>query len=757
MTSETPTARRPRSRKPRAAAIPATLLVLALLLTTGAAVAAPSAAGRWEGSIRLPTTELAVTVDLSRGEDGWIGDVDIPAQGARDLPLTGIEVEGDAVRFTIAGVPGEPTFHGTLADDGATLAGDFTQAGGSFPFELERSGEAEAAERVDSAEALAGFEEWMAAELEAWKVPGAAVAVVRDGEVVLAEGYGLRHREAGEPVDADTLFAIGSATKAFTATVLATLVDDGEVGLDEPVRTYLPDFQLQDEWATDHITVGDLLSHTSGLPRHDLVWYGSDASREELYHRLRHLQPSEDLRAAFQYQNLMYMTAGHLAATVAGTSWEELVRRRLFAPLGMERSNLDAAAMETADNAAHGYEKKDAEEDSEEDGGSPGEASESADGEGGEPEETVEPMPLRDIDAVGPAGSINSSARDMARWLLLNLGSGEVDGTRVVSAAALRALHRPKVVVEGGLFSALFQQPEMPYLLYGRGWFVQPYRGHEMVHHGGNIDGFSARVTFLPRDGLGVVVLTNLNGTQLPTVVTLHLVDRFLGVEPADWSGRFQALQEQVEAAMEGGDANAELDRRQGTSPTHPLDEYTGTYTHPAYGALEIGRDGDGLTFSFHTLESPLEHWHYDVFRTTEEPVEGVKVVFQTDLSGHVSRLAAPLQTGVNPIQFERRPAAELSDPEVLAEYPGDYELLGGRVEVRLRDDGTLTVTVPGQPTYELTPERPDRFSLGEEEGYAVRFVRDEDGAVRELVFLQPQGNVPARRLDAADGDEDGA
>jgi hypothetical protein len=345
----------------------------------------------------------------------------------------------------------------------------------------------------------------------------------------------------------------------------------------------------------------------------------------------------------------------------------------------------------------------------------------------------------------------------MARWLLLQLGGGEVDGHRVLAATSLRALHRPHVVVEGGIESALFQQPEMPYLMYGLGWFVQPYRGHEMVHHGGNIDGFSARVTFFPKDGFGVVVLTNRNGSLLPTVATLHLADRFLELDPIDWSSRYRTIADSLEGARGGIEAAQDVERKSGTSPSHPLADYAATYTHPAYGDLTVSLGDDGrLAVSFHGLESALEHWHYDVFNATDDPIEDLKLTFGLDAGGEIDRVRVPLEGSVDPIELLRRAPAELSSPEVLAEYVGDYEVLGAPVTVTLRDDGTLTVQIAGQPTYALEPVRRDRFAFADQAGYGVLFRRGDDGAVSGLVFLQPQGNVPAaRRAPAADDGED--
>jgi CubicO group peptidase (beta-lactamase class C family) len=302
-----------------------TTLVIVALLVAGIAAADSTAgiAGRWEGAIEIPGAKLEGQIDLQSSDDGWTGMISIPAQNARDLPLTDITVDGTTVGFSIEGVPGDPTFKGAL--EGDVLAGEFTQGGQTFPFRLSR-----AENRVAAAtEALAGVDAEIEQALADFGVPGLGLGVVVDGEVVLARGFGKRDLEADLQVTADTLFAIGSSSKAFTTFVLGTLVDEGVVDWDEPVRTYLPDFRMVDEHTTANLTVRDLVCHRSGLPRHDLSWYNSDASRSELVYRLRYLEPFTDLREEFHYQNLMYLTAGFLIEEVTGMSWEDNVRQRV--------------------------------------------------------------------------------------------------------------------------------------------------------------------------------------------------------------------------------------------------------------------------------------------------------------------------------------------------------------------------------------------------------------------------------------------
>ncbi len=360
-----------------------------------------------------------------------------------------------------------------------------------------------------AATALAGFDDWVGSAMKSWNVPGLAVAIVKDGDVVLAKGYGLRNIQANLPVTSDTLFAIGSSTKAFTTMAMGMLVEEGKLAWDVPVTTYLPRFALKDDVAGTRMTPRDLVTHRSGLPRHDLVWYNAKLSRKELVERLPYLQPNEDFRETFQYQNLMFLTAGHLTAEVAGTSWEDVLRTRILVPLGMTSTNFSVSETQKTRDFAMPYTLK---------------------------EKAPLDIAFRNIDTMGPAGSLNSSVNEMARWVQLHLGGGVIGGKRIVAARQIQDMHRPQMVIQ--TFPGLFEDTEIQQPAYGLGWFIESYRGKKRVHHGGNIDGFSAMVSLLPDDRVGVVVLSNLNGTPLPGIVARHASDRLLGLEPIDWHDR---------------------------------------------------------------------------------------------------------------------------------------------------------------------------------------------------------------------------
>jgi CubicO group peptidase (beta-lactamase class C family) len=647
-------------------------------------------------------------------QGAWAGTIDIPAQGVRSLALADVTVEGPAIAFTLPGVPGSPAFNGTVAPDGATIAGSFTQAGQTFPFSLRRTQDPARA----AADALAGFDEFVESALKSWHVPGAAVAVVKDGQVVLAKGYGLRNVSKNLPVTVDTLFAIGSSTKAFTTLAMGILVDEGKLAWDEPVAKYLPAFALKDTFAGQRMTPRDLVTHRAGLPRHDLVWYNAKLSRKELVERLPYLEPNAGFREKFQYQNLMFLTAGYLVGEVAGTSWEDVLRTRVFEPLGMSSSNFSVLESQKGKDFASPYELE---------------------------KKVPLEIPFRDITTVGPAGSINSSARDMSKWLLLQLGDGRINGRQVVAARQLGEMHRPQMVIEsfGG---GLFDDKEVQQLTYGLGWFVESYRGHKHVHHGGAIDGFMGLVSFLPDDGVGVVVLTNLGGNPFPTIVAREVSDRLLGLDRIDWNARYLKRWEVVEKAGESAKLKAVDERKPGTKPGHALEEYAGEYDHPAYGTVTIAREGGALNARFHDIPMRLAHWHYETFRgeVQDKALSEAKLFFDfhTDVNGEVDSLTVPLEPLVAPIPFRKRPPSRLSDADFLKRLVGEYAMTDNpefKVAVAL-SGSVLALSAFGQPPIVLEPAYGTTFALKGLAGFSARFIVGETGAATSLRLIQPDG-----------------
>jgi CubicO group peptidase (beta-lactamase class C family) len=447
---------------------------------------------------------------------------------------------------------------------------------------------------------------------------------VRDGQVVLARGYGMRDVARGLPVTSRTVMAIGSNSKSFTAALLAMLAEEGKLDWDRPVREYLPDFQLYDAFAAAEMTPRDLVTHRSGLPRHDLLWYGRSFTREELYQRLRHLPPTASFRSRYQYQNLMFMTAGYLAERITGRAWDDLTRERFFAPLGMTRSGTTVADLEQADDHALPY---------------------------GMRGDSVVRIPYRRISSVGPAGSIVSSVDDMLRYVQFRIDRGRVGERRLLSEESEAELQSPQMVSGGEP-----QHAELGHTQYWLGLGISTYRGRKTVSHGGGIDGFISAMSWMPAERIGVVVLTNLSGNNpVPTLVVRQLFDRLLGLDRIDWVARQRTADAEARTRQQREREKRQAERREGTRPRLPLADYAGGYEHPGYGRFVVAVAGDALTASLEPLEMRLRHFHFDVWEIESEgtvvPLSG-RVQFRLDAAGAVAAALVPVEQALPPLEF---------------------------------------------------------------------------------------------------------
>lgn len=415
-----------------------------------------------------------------------------------------------------------------------------------------------------------------------WEIPGLALAVVRGDSILLARGFGVRELGGGEPVDGETLFAIGSTTKAFTSAAVAMLVGEGRLAWDHRVVDHLPAFRLADPWVTREITLRDLLAHRSGLPMANLMWLPGHLDDDEIMGRLRHLEPVAGFREQLTYQNALYLVAGRLLAGSSGDAWAAFVTERILEPLGMERTLPDLAGLEEAGNVATPHARLDG---------------------------TVAPVPFRDITTVAPAGSMLSSAEDMARWLRFQLAGGMVDGTRLVAEEALLETRRPQMVLRPeGPLSVFY--PDAERLAYAMGWVVSDYRGLTMVDHGGGIDGMTALVALVPERELGVAILANRQLATPPYPILYPVLDRLLGMEPVDRSAAFRAVAQRAAAMATSGPQRIE-----DAPPSREPDAYAGSYESGPLGRATVRAEDDGLVFELGSLTGSLEHWHHDTFR----------------------------------------------------------------------------------------------------------------------------------------------
>lgn len=477
---------------------------------------------------------------------------------------------------------------------------------------------------------LGDLDQFITARMQEWKVPGLSIAVVKNGQVIYTKGYGLRNTKENLPVTPQTLFAIGSITKSFTALAFNMLADDGKVDLDKPVRDYLPEFKLFDPFASQRVRPRDLLTHRTGLPRHDLIWYSSDFSREDLIRRFGLVEPSKDFRSAWQYNNLAIATVGYLEGKVSGLGWEGLVQQRILNPLGMSHTNFsDNDSTKTVDFALP-YEVK---------------------------KEVITEVPFHIIDPIGPAGSINSSADDMSRYLIFQLGKGKLGDKQLISEARLLDMHAPQMVIGGPE-----KYTELGAASYGECWVVTAYRGHKLVWHNGGIDGFNAQLAMLPDDGLGLVVLTNIGGSPLPDLIEYNVFDQLLGLGTIDWTKRMREAREERKKTAADEKKKGDANRKQGTHPSHDLKAYLGVYENPAYGILKVESQGGGFAVSLNRLPMHVEHYHYDIFAVPDDPDDnfaGTKFKFITGTDGDIDSVSAPLEPALDhDIVFTRKPVA---------------------------------------------------------------------------------------------------
>ncbi|NBB22288.1 serine hydrolase [Runella sp. CRIBMP] len=472
---------------------------------------------------------------------------------------------------------------------------------------------------------LTGFDAFVNQMLVEWRVPGASVAIVKDGKLLYAKGYGFKDIKKNLPVTEKTLFPIASCTKSFTSAALAILADEGKLDWNKPIKEYLPDFQLQDEFATRTVAARDLVSHRTGLPRHDLTWLYANLGRQSLYQNLKYLPLSKPLYAQYQYNNLMFMTAGVLIERLSGKSWENFLREKILQPLGMNQTALTYPELFQKEDYALSYRD------------SNGQWTEQGFGS--------------NVDAIGPAGSIKSNAVEMANWLIMQLNKGKFGDKQIVSAANLKENHTPQIIVSPA--EATFS--ELGYASYGMGWSINTYRGHLRLAHNGSIEGYRSQMAFFPNDNIGVVILTNTGAVDYYFVnaVCNYFSDKWLSLPVIDWTPRLKTAQAETKAKQEKAKLDNASKRKNNTAPSHILDSYAGTFEHPAYGTFVLEPKTDGTYVgAFHGLPFTLTHYHYDIFEGTGI-FDQTKFDFKIGPTGEIERVTLHL-TNAGEIDFQK-------------------------------------------------------------------------------------------------------
>jgi CubicO group peptidase (beta-lactamase class C family) len=572
-----------------------------------------------------------------------------------------------------------------------------------------------------------GIDTAFARVLKDWHAAGFAVAVVEKNKVVYAKGFGYKDYENKQPVTPNTLFAIGSCTKAFTASLLGMLRDDGKIDFNKPVRNYLPQLKFYNDNMNDNIIVKDLMCHRTGLPRHDYSWYYfTTKSRDSLIKRIQYMEPTYGVREKWQYNNFMFFTQGVIAEKLTGITWEQNVREKILQPLGMVRTNFSVDTMAVDKDAAIGYDvKKDS---------------------------IIHKLDYYHIDAMGPAGSINSSVSEMANWVITWINGGKFNEKQIIPSTYVPEAITPQMAIDGGLPTK--EVPDVFFSNYGYGWSLASYRGHYRVEHGGNIDGFSASTCFFPSDSVGIIVLSNQNGSAVPSAIRNIIADRMLGLKYYDWESYLKNRADSATAAAKKADANQLSNRKLNTSPSHPLKDFEGIYTNNGYGSLTVAFERDSLFAYLPNNTWWLMHYHYDMFEPFDKNIhDGIDtndksdpIQFNLNAAGDIESISMTLESGIKPIVFTRTPKPKEVSSDDLQKYTGEYTLGGAIAKVYIKNEKTLYLFVPGQPEYELVPVDKDKFAIKTLQGFTIQFNVNSTGQVIEMLSIQPNGTFKAPR-----------
>lgn len=572
---------------------------------------------------------------------------------------------------------------------------------------------------------LKGLDTFALRILKEWNAPGVTIAVVEKGKVIYAGGFGYSDYEKKIPVTQNTQFAIGSCTKAFTASILGMLEKEGKVNLDKPVRDYLPELIFKNDYTNKNITLRDMMCHRSGLPRHDFSWYGSTASRSELLTRIQYQEPSAELREKYQYNNFMFLAQGMVIEKLTGKSWEENIREKILKPLGMGNTNMSVIDMAKSTDHSLAYSTVN---------------------------NKPKVIPYRNIDPMGPAGSINSCAKDMANWLITWINNGKYNDKEIIPSGFRTQAMTAQISPGGGLGSV--ENPDVHMNGYGLAWGMSSYRGHYRVEHGGGIDGFITSTGFFPSDSLGIFVVTN-QGTPT-TSIRNFIADRMLKLSYRPWGKSALADKLKADSTAKASPNNDSLNRKPGTKPSHNLTDYVGEYENKGYSIFKVFIERDTLWGDYNEggerSKSYFEHYHYDVFRVRqtderEENKSAPKVKFNMDKKGEIVSVEMQMEPAVKDIVFEKKQKEMDVSKTDLKKYVGDYEFApGAGAKFYIKGENKLYAFIEGQPEYELVASEKNKFFLKILPDYKAVFEENEKGEIISVSFVQPNGTFKATR-----------
>ena len=577
------------------------------------------------------------------------------------------------------------------------------------------------------------WESLISGMLKNWGAPGLAVTILDENKVIYSDGIGYRNLEKNLEMTKNTMHPIASCSKSFTSTAIAMLVDEGKLNWSTPVAEYLPQFKMKDPIASRLVTITDLLSHRTGLPRHDMVWVDSLFKYDQILERLPYLDSTMDIRKGLQYCNLAFIVAAVIVEELSGKRFADFISKRIFSPLGMNNSNFSVDAMRETEDYATPY---------------------TIDYKANE-FKLIE-CEYVVYDSVTGAGSINASTSDVGKWLRFHLNNGKSGTKQLVSPENLRMTYTPGLDATGcpesmkTILSRIY--PEQTWFnmdSWALGWMNQIYRGHKIISHGGILDGSRSLMIFDPVSGFGVNVIVNQSDTFVASAVSYAILDRLLGLDPVNWREIFEPIEENLHTVIRDSGKHSQLLRKKNTSPNHNLQDYVGKYYHPGNGLLETILTDGTLRVKHGTAEYPLEHYHYDTFQYVINRWEFRELLtFHTDVYGDISGVTIKLEEKLPPIMFKRLPDESMLSPKFLEKLTGRYLLAGQIVEISLNDNNSLRFTPTGQVSTQLEAVKDTRFKSKGSDIFTVTFRGDEFGKFNEFIFVSFGEVILAKRVE---------
>ncbi|MEP7080656.1 MAG: serine hydrolase [Ginsengibacter sp.] len=565
---------------------------------------------------------------------------------------------------------------------------------------------------------LAGFDKEMEKNIKDWNMPGVGVGIVKNGKLVFVRGYGYRDYEKKVPITGNTLFQIASNTKLFTSTSIGLLVNEGKLDWDKPIKTFVPGIQFYNNELNNNITIRDMLSHRTGVTRHDLIWYKSDFNRAELFEKLKYLEPIQPLRQGFLYNNLMYAAAGQIIYLLEGKRWEEFVRENILSPLKMNHTVFSINDMKKQSDFFVPYNEK---------------------------RDTTILYKIEynnETDGLGPAGSIISNINDLSHWLAALMNKGMYEGKQVIPENVVSATMEPSIALHNSSLDQGYTEILNP--VYGMGRQTQVYRGHNIVLHGGDLNGIHSQISYMPQDSIGVIVFVIGDHSLRYNSIVYNVYEHLLGMSITPWSERGLKDRDAGKKLNREGRSKATVGQVKNTNPSHPLDDYTGDFENAAYGIINIAQKDSQMLFTLHNIHLPMHHFHYDRFDTNNDEEDGLySLNYQTNPQGEIDRFVISLDEGE--VTFLKKADPNLSAIETLNKFVGTYKIGTNKVKVILKDKNHLFIQ--GAPDLELIPYKTNLFKTKEFADMTFEF-KVQNGKVISMVQKDGSGEYEIKRDD---------